>query len=144
MTPQGTIERSLESRLRELDTERIPDLELAAASNDHAAVALLASARRERMETVEAIERARAARNEPWDDERIAVGDVVELIEVGASEPERYILVWETVGQVSDGWISPRSPLGSVLVGRRRDETVTVNAPGGTVTYRITGFQRST
>jgi transcription elongation factor GreA len=143
MTRRGTIERSLEERLLQLDSEQIPRLEEAASTDDHPAAALLVSARRERGEILEALERARAARLGPWDDEQIEVGDTVELLEDGQADPARYVLVWETGSRVSDAWISHRSPVGRSLIGRRRGEVVVVDAPGGKMSFRIVDFVRS-
>jgi transcription elongation GreA/GreB family factor len=143
MTRRGTIERSLEERLLQLDSEQIPRLEEAASTDDHPAAALLVSARRERGEILEALERARAAGRGPWDDERIEVGDTVELLEDGQADPARYVLVWETGSRVSDAWISHRSPVGRSLIGRRRGDVVVVDAPGGRMSFRIVDFVRS-
>jgi transcription elongation factor GreA len=143
MTRVGTIERSLEERLLHLESEQIPRLEEAAGIDDHAAAALLASARRERGEILEAVERARAARRGPWDDERIEVGDTVELLEEGQADAARYVLVWETGPRVSDAWISHRSPVGRSLIGRRRGDVIVVDTPGGRISFRIVDFLRS-
>jgi transcription elongation factor GreA len=143
MTRRGTIERSLEERLLHLESEQIPRLEEAASADDHAVAALLASARRERGEILEALERARAAHRGPWDDERIEVGDTVELLEEGHVDATRYVLVWETGSRVSDAWISHRSPVGRSLIGRRREDVVLVDAPGGRMSFRIVDFLRS-
>jgi transcription elongation factor GreA len=143
MSRRESIERSLEERLLLLDSEQIPKLEEDARADDHAALALLAAARRERSETLEALERARRLAREPWDDERIEVGDTVELIAEGRREVERYVLVWETGSRISDGWISHNSPVARALVGQRPGDVVRVDAPGGPVLYRIVGFGRS-
>jgi transcription elongation factor GreB len=142
MTRRGTIERSLEKRLLQLESEQIPRMEEAASADDHAAAALLGSARRERGEILEAVERARAAHRGPWDEERIEVGDTVELLEEGQAAA-RYVLVWETGSRISDAWISHRSPVGRSLVGRRRGDVVVVDAPGGRMSFRIVDFLRS-
>lgn len=143
MTRRGTIERSLEQRLLQIESEQIPRLEEAASADDYAAAALLGSARRERGEILEALERAAAARREPWDDERIEVGDTVELLEEGQADAARYVLVWETGSRGSDAWISHRSPVGRSLIGRRRGDVVVVDAPGGRPSFRIVDFVRS-
>jgi transcription elongation GreA/GreB family factor len=143
MSRRESIERSLEERLLLLDSEQIPMLEEAARTDGHAALALLTAARRERTETLEALERARRLAREPWDDERIEIGDTVELIEEGRREVERYVLVWETGSRISDGWISHNSPVARALVGRCPGELVRVDAPGGPVSYRIVDFRRS-
>jgi transcription elongation factor GreA len=135
------IERSLQERLHRLDDELIPRLEEEASeTDDPAATALLTSAQRERAETFEALERTRAREGRPRDAQRIEIGDTVDLIEEGAEEPERYVLVWDTGPRLSDAWISQASPLGRALVGRARGETVVVDAPGGATTYRIADF----
>ena len=143
MSRAGTIERSFDERLRELETEQIPRYTEAARDDDPAATALLAAMMRERDETREALRRSRALASEPWDEVRIEVGDTVELVEDGTGEAERYVLVWETGSRLVDGWISHRSPLGGALIGRRRGESVAVDTPGGTIIVRIADFERS-
>jgi transcription elongation factor GreA len=135
----GSILRTLESRLTQLD-ERIRDLQMAASSEDLAAVAMLASARLERSETIEALERARSLTDAPWDDQKIEVGDSIDLVETGGSR-ERYVLVWGTGSRASDRWISHRSPIGRAVIGRRRGDIVAIDTPSGRVTYRIADFQ---
>ena len=143
MATSTSIESSLEERLHRLDTEQIPRLEADVADGDEAAVAQLAGARRERSETLEALDHARALRRDAWDDERIEVGDTVELLEVGSDETERYVIVWETGARISDAWISHTSPVGRAVVGSTRGDVVTIDAPGGTTSYRIVGFSRT-
>jgi transcription elongation factor GreA len=142
MSDDASIERSLQDRLMQLEAQ-IPRLERAAAGGDHASFALLASARRQRTETIEVLEQARSLHSQPWDEHRIEVGDTIDLEELGGSAIERYVLAWETGARVSDGWISHTSPVGRALMGRRRGDVVNVDAPGGEVAYRIAGFRPS-
>lgn len=143
MARRGTIERSLGERLRQLESEQIPRLKDAANADEDAAAALLAAAQRERRETLDSLDRARALDHATWDMERIEVGDTVELVEVGRSEAERFVLVWETGSRLCDDWISHRSPVGRALIGRGRGNVIFVDAPGGRVSYRIADFGRS-
>ena len=139
------IEGTLEERLRRLEEEDLPRLEREAAETEDAGVqAFLLSARRERDEIRDALSRARASSDDPWDEQRIEVGDVVEVRDDATGETERYVIVWSGAGvRIEDGWISDRSPLGAALVGSRRGDGVVVDAPAGRLRYTIVDFERA-
>jgi transcription elongation GreA/GreB family factor len=141
----GPIEVPLEGRLEALETEIIPELERhLTSSDDELTHAALLAARREAGDIRDALERARTAADEPWDEQRIEVGDAVDVRESGADRVERFVLTWGGRGaRVDDAWISDRSPLGKVLVGSRRGEVVEVVAPAGPIRYEIVDFTRA-
>lgn len=139
------IEERLERRRRVLVSEVIPELERDLESGDaeltHAA---LVAAHREIDDIDEALARARADAERPWDEHQLEVGDTVDVREVGARDTERFVLVSGGPGaRIHQGWISDRSPLGAELVGRRRHDVVAVKAPGGTIRYEVMDFQRA-
>ena len=91
---EDPIAAPLESRLETLEREIIPQLELEfAQSDDEATHATLLAAQREADDIREALERALAASNEPWDEQQIEVGDVVQVREVGSDDVQSYVLV---------------------------------------------------
>jgi len=139
------IEVPLESRLEALERQIIPELERdLALSDDELSHASLLAAQREVDDIRDALERARTASNEPWDEQQIEVGDVVEVRESGSDDVQAYVLVTGGPGvRVDDAWISDRSPLGKALVGSRRGEVVEVQAPAGPIRYEIVHFTRA-
>jgi transcription elongation factor GreA len=70
-------------------------------------------------------------------------GDVVEfggrvrLREVKTNETAEYRIVGSAEANPAEFRLSNESPVGRTVLGRRRGETVEVDAPGGVRTYRI-------
>lgn len=52
-----------------------------------------------------------------------------------------YKIVESLEASPTDGKVSDRSPIGKALVGRKRGETVSVQAPARTIAYTITDIQ---
>jgi len=69
--------------------------------------------------------------------DRIAFGAKVRLLKVETDEEETYQLVGPDESDVAQKKISVHSPLGHALLGKQVDDSVTVNAPKGTVEYEI-------
>lgn len=141
------IEKLLEARLRELETERIPRFQeeiVLSGDEDPGVKALLDAARKERLDIRFALEEARATRDAPWDQQLIEVGDAVEVREISSGDVDRYVLVptGTRIG-IEDGWVSDRSPLGRAIVGARIGETVEVEAPSGRTRHVILNFERA-
>jgi transcription elongation factor GreA len=67
----------------------------------------------------------------------VQVGDWVTVVEDGSDEKERYHLVGAAEADPTQGRISNESPLGKVLLGAKVNEVVRVNAPRGTLEFRI-------
>ena len=68
--------------------------------------------------------------------------DVVQLaakvtIQEDTLEPENYVIVGPAEANPREGRISNESPLGRALLGHRKGDLVTVNAPDGSFTIRI-------
>jgi transcription elongation factor GreA len=68
----------------------------------------------------------------------VSVGAVVELRYEGDTSTEKYLVgsVEERRSDV-DGVLSPSGPLGEALLGRRAGDTVSYQAPSGTLTVEI-------
>jgi transcription elongation factor GreA len=132
--------RSIERRRQRLK-DRIRDLERTVVeSNDDASVlTALGTARAELAEVLEALRRLDREEHDP---NLLEIGDTVTVRELGSSKAERYTLVGPVEARVDESWISAESPLGSALLGRRAGDTVTIEAPGGTVRYRVLSIDR--
>ena len=74
---------------------------------------------------------------ESSEQEQVAPGSIVALRYEGDEEVERYLI--GSIEERPDGLpvISPQSPLGQALVGRRVGETVEYQAPSGTLKVEI-------
>lgn len=62
----------------------------------------------------------------------------VTVIEVGETEEETYELVSPTEVDPSSGRISTESPIGSALVNAKKGDVVSVEAPAGTIQFKVT------
>ena len=67
----------------------------------------------------------------------VQAGSVVAICYAGDDDPEKYLIgsIEERVEDVEV--ISPTSPLGEALIGASIDETVTYEAPGGTLEVKV-------
>jgi|SRR5579859_34362 len=67
----------------------------------------------------------------------VGLGSKVTVKENGAGKPEVYQLVGAAEANPKDGRISNESPLGRALLGRKVGDEVKVNAPSGTISFRV-------
>jgi transcription elongation factor GreA len=76
--------------------------------------------------------------------EEVEPGTLVTIRSVDDDEPEDEVYLLAHSGEERAPGVrtvTASSPLGSVLVGRRAGDRVTYEAPGGTFTYEIVGFE---
>lgn len=67
----------------------------------------------------------------------IAIGSVVTLKKKGAKEEQNYEIVGSEEADVAQKKISNKSPLGEVMIGKKKGDTFTFQSPGGEVTYTV-------
>ena len=67
----------------------------------------------------------------------VNLGSKVTIKESGGGKPEIYQLVGAAEANPKDGRISNESPLGRALLGRKVGDDVKVNAPSGTISFRV-------
>ena len=70
-------------------------------------------------------------------DGRATLGSLVTVVEEGYDDEETYHIVGPLEADPTKGKISHESPLGESLLGRRVGDKVTVQAPAGTIEFRI-------
>ncbi len=68
---------------------------------------------------------------------KASIGMKVEVQDVETGEKESFLLVGARDANPVEGLISDESPLGSAVVGHKKGETVTVEAPIGEIEYKI-------
>lgn len=75
--------------------------------------------------------------------DHVGLGSYVTVVEVDGEEgePETYFLVGVAEADPTVGRISNESPLGRVLMGRRVNDLVTVNAPDGLLQFKIVSVE---
>jgi transcription elongation factor GreA len=93
----------------------------------HARIAFL----RRRIAELSSIDLSRVPRD------RIAFGSTVHLVDEETGEGRAYRLVASEEVDTERGWISPGSPVGQGLVGRREGDSVVVRTPNGSRRYEV-------
>lgn len=72
----------------------------------------------------------------------IRLNSVVKVQEEGA-KPEIFHIVGAAEADPAQGKISDASPLGRALIGHKKGEIITINAPDGSFSYKIVSVQQS-
>lgn len=67
----------------------------------------------------------------------VQLGSEVTIREEGSDEDETYIIVGAAEANPREGRISHQSPIGSVLLGRRKGDTVRAATPAGEMVFKI-------
>lgn len=93
----------------------------------HARIAFL----RRRIAELSSIDLSRIPRD------RIAFGSTVYLTDPETGEEKTHRLVASEEVDAGRGWISPGSPVGQALLGRREGDTVEIRTPNGSRRYEI-------
>ena len=68
---------------------------------------------------------------------KVVFGATVNLINVNTGDEVTYQLVGEMEADIGSGMISITSPTARALIGKREGDEVTVQAPGGNVSYEV-------
>ena len=69
--------------------------------------------------------------------EVVAVGSVVTVVKSGDKNEKIYTIVGGEESDLSSGKISVHSPFGEVIMGKKKNQSFTYNAPSGSITYKI-------
>ncbi len=94
-----------------------------------------------RIQQIEAMLRKATIIQENGPTDEVALGSRVTIVEEGTEEPEVFRIVGPAEADPVNGKVSNESPLGQALLGRRVDDVVTVEAPGGEIVFHITAIQ---
>ena len=76
------------------------------------------------------------------DTKTVQVGNIVKLLDMDYNEELEYTIVGSTEVDLSQNKISNESPIGSSLLGRKKNEIVEVQTPGGTAKYKILAIKK--
>ncbi len=71
------------------------------------------------------------------DTKTVQVGNTVTLLDIEFNEEVSYTLVGSTEVDLSQNKISNESPIGSAILGAKKNQIVEVQAPAGVVQYKI-------
>lgn len=95
-----------------------------------------------RIAKLEVLLREAVVREEPADASVVATGVVVTIRDAGDPNFEDSFVVAEPEERVTGARVlSPKSPLGQALMGKRVGDSVTYEAPGGKFTYEIVSLE---
>ena len=72
----------------------------------------------------------------------VGLGSTVELEDVEFGDVDKYEIVGSQEANPAVGRISDDSPIGRAIVGKKAGATVTVDAPGGALAFRIISVSR--
>ena len=71
------------------------------------------------------------------DTKTVQVGNVVKVLDMEFDEEETYTIVGSTEVDLAQNRISNESPIGTALLGAKKNEIVEVNAPAGVLKYKV-------
>ncbi len=76
------------------------------------------------------------------DTETVQVGNIVKVFDMEFEEEIEYTIVGSTEVDLATNKISNESPLGSALLGAKKNNVVEVNAPAGIMKYKILSIKK--
>jgi transcription elongation factor GreA len=94
-----------------------------------------------RVQQIEAMLRRAVIIQENGPTDEVALGSRVTIVEDGMDESEVFHIVGPAEADPANGKVSNESPLGRALMGRRVEDAVSVEAPGGEIVFQITAIQ---
>ena len=71
------------------------------------------------------------------DTKTVQVGNTVKLLDIEFNEEVSYTLVGSTEVDLAQNKISNESPIGSAILGAKKNQTIDVQAPAGIMKYKI-------
>lgn len=97
-----------------------------------------------RIEQIEKIlKNAEVVLDEEVDLDKINIGCVVRVLDIEYSEEEEYKLVGSSEASSLENKISNESPIGQALIGAKIGDVVDVEAPSGTIQYKVLSIHRA-
>ena len=76
------------------------------------------------------------------DTKTVQIGNLVKLLDIEFNEEVEYTIVGSTEVNLAENKVSNVSPIGKALLGRKKGETVDVDAPDGVVQYKILAIKK--
>ena len=76
------------------------------------------------------------------DTKTVQIGNSVKLHDIEFDEDIEYTIVGSTEVNLAENKISNESPIGKALLGRKKGETVDVEAPDGTIQFKILAIKK--
>lgn len=76
------------------------------------------------------------------DTKTVQIGNIVKVHDMEFDEDIEYTIVGSTEVDLSQNKISNESPIGSALLGSKKNQVVTVEAPAGTMQFKILAIKK--
>lgn len=76
------------------------------------------------------------------DTKTVQVGNLVKLLDLEFNEEVLYTIVGSTEVNLEENKISNESPMGKALIGRKKGETIEVDAPAGIIKFEILAIKK--
>lgn len=76
------------------------------------------------------------------DTKTVQIGNLVKLLDIEFNEKVEYTIVGSTEVNLAENKVSNVSPIGKALLGRKKGETVDVDAPAGIIKYKILAIKK--
>ena len=74
--------------------------------------------------------------------ERVSIGTVVKVKDLDDGETYEYAIVGANEADPAENRISNESPVGAGLIGAKKNQTVTIAIPAGTLRYKVTSISK--
>jgi transcription elongation factor GreA len=74
--------------------------------------------------------------------ERVSIGTVVKVKDLDENETYEYAIVGANEADPVENRISNESPVGAGLLGAKRNQTVTITIPAGTIRFKVLSIQK--
>ena len=96
-----------------------------------------------RIVTIESMLRvAKVVSDEDISNKTVGIGNRVTVLDIEENEELEYVIVGSTEVDVFNNKISNESPMGIALMGRKKGETIKVEAPMGEIEYKILKIEK--
>ena len=74
--------------------------------------------------------------------ERVSIGTIVRVKDLDENETYEYAIVGANEADPAEDKISNESPVGAGLIGAKKNQTVTITIPAGTIRYKIMSIKK--
>ena len=74
--------------------------------------------------------------------EHVSIGPIVKVKDLDEGESYEYAIVGANEADPMENKISNESPVGAGLIGAKRNQTVTITIPAGTLRYKVTSIKK--
>jgi transcription elongation factor GreA len=74
--------------------------------------------------------------------ERVSIGTIVKVKDLDENETYEYAIVGANEADPAEDKISNESPVGAGLLGAKRNQTVTIAIPAGTIRYKVLSIKK--